>query len=1080
MAPRMRYRQSSVGKLEKVSLRLSFGLLVSLLLLVFFAVAGYWVTYKVIRGEVLKVDYHFMRFVGRAYDHEIFLLRAIKASSQLEYKPVFNSEAYVVNETTQGNMRIYEGQASQVATTFSAALPIKSADADDGVLAQQLHLGIALANVYGDFWSGSTFTSPQMFLFDLSSDFDIAIPAISPQGYPGQRNFSQVLEEVKRSARQLPPLSSDLLVRWRPSHFFLGGEDIQQILGYVSGRVEEDRWERKGPPKELIAATLLYWDEFDAPGVRIEKQFFDLPLYSDVDIIAPDGTRVVGGKSPQIYQYESGFHFTLSGLLIKRSAGDMGAWQALYRIPYIQLVQDAHWQLLGLVGLLGLCVISGWSVIRWYRRRIVGPASDDFRELLVNHDFNLSLLQTVPLALCVVKGPQIELVTQNSLYAQWLGEPTGFANLMALWPLFEQDQPLTGEGCLLVDQRALHVRYTPTEYLGDSVLLCTFTDISSHREASASLLFARQAADAANQQKSDFVATLSHELRTPLYGVLGTLELLGMTSLDERQLGYLRTIDGSSAVLMRLISDVLDLSKIEAGQMVLESVAFQPLEMLEETVRGFSAMAANKGLALYCCVDPRVPNLVQGDRLRIQQIVGNLLNNAIKFTRSGHVAVALSPIGFSSGKVSLQWCVIDSGPGMSDAVQAQLFERFYQADSKHHTVAGTGLGLPICAHLSQMMGGALSVDSVPGEGSTFIFELALEALEARRSSLPQLSGKCIDVRTPYATLTDNLCAWLEWHGAYTIVMGDDVGVAPDAVLTVMPQEVEVGSSGAINVFAQHDFSSTPQFIGQDVTVNQNSVRSICRALVMAITGESEAPLPQAPVMHLQLDLNVLVAEDNPVNQVLMKEQLERIGCTVDVVSDGGQALRQLEFKVYDVLLTDVNMPLMDGYELADTLRQQDVDMPIIGVTANALREEGEHCIRVGMNSWLSKPIDIQGLYLCLRSVLDPTQIQASPGAAQANDLDEINVPERMLELFLETIAQDLAELKALDRSQGRNETVRLLHRIRGALAVGKAKSLIQLSRELEVAVARDGLVHTHADVAVFIQRVERSIANVYA
>lgn len=1077
MASRMRYRQSSVGKLEKVSLRLSFGLLISLLLLVFFAVAGYWVTYKVIRGEVLKVDYHFMRFVGRAYDHEIFLLRAIKASSQLEYKPVFNAQAYVVNQTIQGNMRIYEGQASQVATTFSAALPVKAADADDGVLAQQLLLGVALANVYGDFWSGSTFTSPQMFLFDLSSDFDIAIPAISPMARPGQRNYSQVLAEVKQSARQLPPLSSDLLVRWRPSHFFLGGEEIQQILGYVSGRAEEDTWERKGPPRELIAATLLYWDEFDAPGVRIEKQFFDLPLYSTVDIIAPDGTRVVGGNSPQIYQYESGFHFTPSELLIKRSTGHMGAWQALYRISYEQLILDARWQLLGLAGLLALCVISGWSVVRWYRRRIVVPASNDFRELLDNHDFNLSLLQTVPLALCVVKGPQIELVTQNSLYTQWLGEPSEFARLMAPWSLFEQDQPTSGEGCLLVGARVLHVRYTPTEYLGENVLLCTFTDISSHREASASLLRARQTADAANEQKSNFVSTLSHELRTPLYGVLGTLELLGMTALDERQRGYLRTIDSSSAVLMHLISDVLDLSKIEAGQLVMESVAFQPLEMLEETVRGFSAMAANKGLALYCCVDTRVPNLVQGDRLRIQQVVSNLLNNAIKFTRTGHVEVCLSPIEFAAGRVTLQWRVIDSGPGMSEAVQAQLFERFYQADSTHHTVAGTGLGLPICAHLSQMMNGALTVSSAPGEGSLFIFELTLETHGATRPSLPQLSGKHIDVRTPYDTLTDNLCAWLEWQGAQTTVMGDDAGVQPDAVLTVMPHEVEIASAGAINVFAQQDFSSVPQFIGQDVVVNQHSVASICRALVMAITGVPEVPLAQTAVTHLHLGLNVLVAEDNPVNQVLMKEQLECIGCTVDVVPDGVQALRQLELKAYDVLLTDVNMPVMDGYELTDTLRQRDVDMPIIGVTANALREEGEHCIRVGMNSWLSKPMDIQGLYLCLRSVLDPAIIQAVESAAQVIDADEINVPERMLELFLKTIAQDLAELKALSMGQSSDEVARLLHRIRGALAVGKAKSLIQLCRELEIAVARDGLAHTHADVAAFIQRVERAIED---
>lgn len=1075
----MRYRQSTVGKLEKVSLRLGFGLLVSLLLLVFFAVAGYWVTYKVIRGEVLKVDYHFMRLVSRAYDHEIFLLRVIKASSQLEYKPVFNPASYVVNSASQGNVRIYEGQASQLPLTFQAAVPADILSRNTRVLDQQLHLGNALTNVYGDFWSGSTFQSPQMFVFDLMSDYAFAVPAFSNEttmAHAGQRYFSQVLHEVRQAALQIPPRSSDLIVRWRPSHRYLGGKGTQ-ILGYISGRSEALGWEQEGPPRELVAATLLDWEEFDTAGVRIEKQYFDLPQFDAVDVVAPDGTRVVGDKSPQIYQYESGFHFTPSGLLIKRSAGDFGTWQALYRIPYEQLIRDAQWPLLGLVGLLGVCVLCGWGVIRWYQRRIVVPASNDFRELLVNHDFNLSLLQTVPLALCVVKGPQIELLTQNSLYTQWLGEPTEFAQMMALWPLFEQDKPLTGEGCLLLDQRVLHVRFTPTEYLGDSVLLCTFTDISSHREASASLLLARQAADAANEQKSNFVATLSHELRTPLYGVLGTLELLGMTSLDERQRGYLRTIDTSSAVLMHLISDVLDLSKIEAGQLVLESVAFQPLEMLEETVRGFSAMAANKGLALYCCVDPRVPNLVQGDRLRIQQIVGNLLNNAIKFTPAGHVAVSVSPIGFSAGEVTLQWRVVDSGPGMSEAVQAQLFERFYQADSKHHTVAGTGLGLPICAHLSQMMKGLLTVDSVVGEGSTFIFELTLETLEAPRDSLPQLSGKCIDVRTPYETLTDNLCAWLEWHGAHTTVMGDDAGEAPDAILTVMPQEVEVGRSGAINVFAQHDFSSTPQFIGQDLMVNQNSVGSICRALVMAISGEPEAPLQQTPVTQLHLGLNVLVAEDNPVNQALIKEQLERIGCTVDVVADGVQALQQLELKVYDVLLTDVNMPLMDGYELADTLRQRDVDMPIIGVTANALREEGEHCIRVGMNSWLSKPMDIQGLYLCLRSVLDPALAQASEGAVQVNDVDEINVPERMLELFLETIAQDLGELKTLSAELDAHETTRLLHRIRGALAVGKAKSLIQQCRELEAAVARDGMDHTHADIGAFIQRVERAIAG---
>ncbi|WP_426128942.1 ATP-binding protein [Pseudomonas sp. DWP1b1] len=1074
----MRYRQSTVGKLEKVSLRLSFGLLIMLLLVVFFAVTGYWVTYKVIRGEVLKVDYHFMRLVSRASDHEVFLLRVIKASSQLEYKPMFTPQGYVTDRWCQGDLRVYEGQSSQFPTTFSAALPIKVADVNSAVLSQQLQLAIALSNVHGDFWRGTTFKPPQMFLFDPLGNFEIAVPSInvdSTEHHSENASFSKVLAKVKQATLRLPARSSDLIVRWSPAQHFMGGKDIQQILGYVSGRVEVSVWEPDGPPRELVAATLLNWDEFVTQRVRIEKQYFDLPLFDAVDIVAPDGTRVVGDvRSQQIYLYENGVHLTSSGLLIKRSAGDFGTWRALYRISYEDMLLDARWQLFGLLGLLILCAIFGWSLSQWYRRRIVVPASNDFRELLVNHDFNHSLLQTVPLALCVVKWPGIEPVTQNSLYLEWLGDPADFEQLMEHWPLFEQASPLSGEGCMVLGARALYVRYTPTEYQGESVLLCTFTDISTHREATASMLRARKAADAANAQKSHFVATLSHELRTPLYSVLGTLELLSMTSLDERQSAYLRTIDSSSALLLHLISDVLDLSKIEAGQLVLESVAFAPLEMLEETVRGFSAMAAAKGLVLYCCIDPRVPALVQGDRLRIQQVVGNLLSNAIKFTETGHVAVFLAPSG-SDNDARLQWRVVDTGPGMTEEVLAQLFERFYQANRELNMVAGTGLGLSICTQLSHLMQGRLIVDSTPGEGSEFVFELKLDTLETTRPPLPALSGKCIDVHTPYDALTDNLCAWFESYGAQTCVMAGESSTMPDVILQVMPEQLVGTCYAAVKVFAQHDFSCIPQFIGHDVVVNQTCVTGILHALTMAITGESAVCRDElAPAVRMQLGLAVLVAEDNLVNQILIKEQLERIGCLVDVVPDGAQALRQLDVRGYDVLLTDVNMPIIDGYTLTETLRQRDSDIPIIGITANALREEGERCIRAGMNSWLSKPMDIQGLYLCLRSVFDPDVLQVSNTLHLSDDL---HVPARMLELFLQTIAQDLAELKALGADEDDQEAVRLLHRVRGALAVGKAKVLIQAARELEAAVARDGFIRSSEKMTEFIQRVGEAVAR---
>lgn len=1078
----MRYRQSTVGKLEKVSQRLSFGLLVSFLLLVSFAVTGYWLTYKVIRGEVLKVDYHFMRFVGRAYDHEIFLLRVVQASSQLEYEALFDPEGFVVNHAPKGDLHIYEGQASQAATTFSVALPNAMADAGNVVLDQQLRFGIALANAYNIFWGGSTFKSPQMFLFDLASDYSIAVPAINAEADttgPQQEPLLQVLNDVRRTVRNLQPQRSDLIVSWQPGDRFLGGKDRHQILGYVSSHVVTSDWQQGGPPRELVAATLLNLDELDKSGVRIEKQFFELAPFNSVDIVAPDGSLVAGENPSRLYQYENGVHFTGSGILIRRGSGAFGTWQALYHISYKQLLLDVRWQLLGLAGLVGTCILCGWAVIRWYRRRIVVPASNDYRELLDTHDFNLSLLQTVPLALCVVKAPQIETVTQNSLYVQWLGAPEGFNELMAGWSLFEQGLPVAGEGCLLIGARALHVRYSPTEYLSERVLLCTFTDISTHREASASMLKARQAADAANAQKSNFVATLSHELRTPLYGVLGTLELLALTPLDENQNGYLRTINHSSATLLQLISNVLDLSKIEAGQMVLEPVAFAPLDMLEETVRGFAATAAHKGLALYCCIDPRVPVEVQGDRLRIQQIISNLLNNAIKFTSTGQVAVYLAPVASSSGVVTLRWSVMDTGPGMSKAVQAQLFERFYQAQSELHTMPGTGLGLSICADLSRLMGGELSVNSDPGVGSTFVFQMRLETTGGSRPPILQLAGKCIDVHTPYEALTDNLCAWLEHSGAQTCVMGDEADSPVDGVLHVMPAGGVANPSGAPQVFAQHDFSCVPRFMGRDVVVNQHSVLDICRALVLAITGEViESSDETAPRVRLHLNLKVLVAEDNPVNQLIMQEQLQLIGCGVDVVSDGAQALRQLALTSYDALLTDVNMPVMDGYALAETLRQRDLDIPIIGVTANALREEGERCIRAGMNSWLSKPMDIHGLYLCLRSVIAPAALSASIASASARlQVDELYVPERMHELFLETIGQDLAGLKALKIRQDGDEAVRLLHRIRGALAVGKAKSLIHVCRQLETAVAQDGLLLALADIAVFVTRVEQAIAH---
>lgn len=1070
----MPLNRSTVGRLAKVSQRMNFGLLLSLLLGFFFVVSGYWVTYKVLRGELLKANHHFLGFVGRAYDHEVFLLRAINASGTPDYSGQRSAlEARIIKREAQ-NAVVYTGQASQYATTFSMVTPrlLDQPDRIGPALAQ----GIALANVYSDFWARSAFFAPQMFLLDPTHQIDIALPAI--ESVPSQDQLvhgdvQAVLRQVRSTIARQPPKDSDLFVRWAAAQRVnaLGSE---QLLAYVSMPASLTGLSTGQPASDVVAAALMDLYEPEQIGTRIERQVFDEVSFDAIDLLAPDGRLLLGAHADDILAYEDGLHLTTSGLLIKRSSGAILAWQALYRISFERLLSHARWQLLSLAGLLAACLLAGWGVSSWYRRRIVVPARTDYSELHHKHDFNQSLLHTVPLALCVLKDNQP--ITSNSLFSEWLGATPDLDSLLLNWPLFDAyGQPQSGEGCLLLGPRVLHVRYAPTHYLDERVLLCTFTDISAHREAAATLVHARQAADAANAEKSRFVATVSHEIRTPLYGVLGTLELLGLTELSPRQRAYLDTIDSASELLLHVISDVLDMSKIESGQLLLESTEFDPMAMLESLMRGFADMAAKKGLALYCCIEPGLPPRVIGDGQRLRQIIGNLLNNAIKFTERGHVAAYLSGVRGEHGQWQLSWKVCDTGPGIDEASQLRLFEPFFQVQQQPHTIKGTGLGLPICIKLCELMGATLSVDSQPGEGTDFSVVLTVPAVEEQSDPCQALclADSLVEVRSPFPELTDSLCAWLEHHGARTILDDDPAGVAPDVLLDVMPQATTALEHSRTTVYARHDFGLVAQSIGKDILVNQHSIQAILQALSIALGRELPAPEPNAdPAQHRCLGLRVLLAEDNPVNPALMSEQLENIGCKVTVTANGQQALEQMDQQSFDLLLTDVNMPVMDGYGLAEAVRARGLALPIIGVTANALREEGEHCIRVGMNSWLSKPISIDGLYLCLQALMIKVSGEPLPSVLPG---DQLQVPERMRVLFAQTIGEDLEALRQATEAYDPARITRVLHRMRSALSVARGKALLETSKALEAMVDGADASVMRGQLIAFIERIEAAL-----
>ena len=390
--------------------------------------------------------------------------------------------------------------------------------------------------------------------------------------------------------------------------------------------------------------------------------------------------------------------FTRDGLRFKLTSTGPERWTGLYSISYQNFFGYAKWPLLAAVGLLVLFVLIGWRVNRWYRERIIEPAQRSSQSLAESEEFNRVMLDSAPVGLCVVQRGTGVVLLENQRAQQWQGT----AELIALFKRDYGEHEL-GEVQLEVAGRYLQACFAFTRYKGKDVVLCGFNDITRHVDDANLMEQARRSADDASKAKTLFLATMSHEIRTPLYGVLGNIELLELTTLDKRQREYLSTIQRSSSVLFQLISDVLDVSKIESGQMAVEAKDFCPLDVFEDAVRSYAASATNKGLNIFACADATLPPLVRGDAVRIRQIINNLLSNAIKFTDSGRVVLRLKVSELEQGQVSLQWQVSDTGVGINEQQLAQLFKPI---GCQAHAVFGVAFFLQVVVlaeHLTQQI-----------------------------------------------------------------------------------------------------------------------------------------------------------------------------------------------------------------------------------------------------------------------------------------------------------------------------------------------------------------------------------------
>lgn len=661
-------------------------------------------------------------------------------------------------------------------------------------------------------------------------------------------------------------------------------------------------------------------------------------------------------------------------LELSKSVGEDG-WRLVYYVP-IQRVLQENLFALRLAGLLSLLLCATVVLLtRHVHRRLVVPARRQYEALMDTVALNRKLIEVAPVGLCLLRRSDGAVVLSNDMARRWFKGAPGWRELILSSPGDE-----AGLEHELTDGRSAYLTFTPTTYCGEAVVLCGISDISALKKVEHSLLQAKRDADAANQAKTVFLTTTSHEIRTPLYGILGTLELFALTPVSGQQAEYLETIQQSSTTLLRIINDTLDLSRIEAGHTVLEHAPFSPARLLNDVVASFAARAHAKGLRCYAVAAPDTPDAVIGDVTRIRQILDNLVSNAIKFTDSGRVVLRLKLTGVGADSADLSFQVTDTGPGIAPEHQERLFEPYYQVegDSRTHS-PGTGLGLSISRRLSDMMDGKLTAVSEPGLGTSITFGIRLP-LASDSSGIPslQLDNTTVYVSGAIPEIVANLRAWLQRWGAMALPYpssgappaGSPVG-RPVVLLQAWPPAHTSACWNGPRVIV-HPPGLRPRVDDSHPHwfANAYDLAGIAHAVQLARGGTALAA-PFCPIADPEpLALRILVAEDHPINQLILREQLEHLGCAVALVENGHEALALPDLMSFDAVLTDLNMPLVDGYEFTRRLRERGYAKSIFGVTANAFPDELRRAMAAGMNALLVKPLPLPLLRQTLQAVKD--------------------------------------------------------------------------------------------------------------